>query len=181
MMVLRRVRLKAQIIKFLLLSSFISSIAAAQSSDVSSQGQMEVGASGRLDLDSGESDNNYVKVKFGYYVSNGILTGLMVSVGTEESGLREGVAPYLEFNLGDRWGLSTFTGLQVKYSKSPKDVNNDRNIIPVIYLGAMWVLAKGIAISSQLNLEMSQEKVFGTSDNRKKTNTQMEIGLRVFL
>jgi len=158
-----------------------SSAGFSKSSDVASAGQTELGVNGRIALDSGESQNTYIKVKLGHYVANDFLLGLQLNLGTEDSGLRESLAPYLELNLGDHWGLSLFSGVQAKYAKSPRGVNDDRSIIPVIYAGAMYVLVKGIAISSQLNLEFANDKLYGESGSKRKTNTQVEIGLRVFL
>lgn len=171
-------KLQAIVLLFLLL---YPTVLLSSSSDVASQGQTELGVNGRVDLDSDENQNTYLKVKAGYYVVNDILVGLQVNLGTEDSGLRESFAPYLELNLGDYWGLSTYVGAQTKFAKSPAGVSDDRIFIPVFYVGAMYVLVKGVAISSQLNIELAQDKVYGESGDRRKTNTQMEIGLRVFL
>jgi hypothetical protein len=159
--------------------------AAADSSkggdSLTAQGLVEVGISGELDIDPGQHTQGPLDLQLGYFMFEGIEAGGVFTFGKHPgSGYRDAMGLFAEYNFSQLYSLLPYAGGQGKYAKTTGDVGEGNARLLSFYGGFKLQVASHVALTMQVTLESADKSVFNDEDSRKKTNTKLTLGYRIF-
>lgn len=161
-------------------SAFGAAAATGKAIGVGLQGTFELGLSGLYDFDTDDETVGYIDVSLGYFLFENIAIGLDMMNGTTQTGERDTVGLFGEYDVANDSAFIPFVGGGLHHTEAPTGSDGEDGRILSVFGGLKLAATRRVGMAFTFKSEWATHPVLGPKDERKKRNRDLQLSLRFY-